>query len=241
MSSTSETGHAKNVANFQTIITYVTGYGATYNPTNPNIQLPQLQLKHTAANTAVNDVNAEVASQTNLINLRQMKFDPLSKLATRIINALDASGVAPQVVADARTLVNALTGKRKSPKPDPADPNAPATASASHMSFDMRLDNFNKLIELLSTQPLYAPNETELRTTSLTTLYDTMLNANNDVKVADTKTSNARILRNEELYHPETGLVNTALDVKKYIKALFGADSPQYKQVSAIKFTSPKE
>ena len=32
MASTSETGHAKNVANFQNLIAFVTGYGATYNP-----------------------------------------------------------------------------------------------------------------------------------------------------------------------------------------------------------------
>ena len=31
MASTSETGHAKNVANFQDLIEFVTGYGATYN------------------------------------------------------------------------------------------------------------------------------------------------------------------------------------------------------------------
>lgn len=33
MASTSETGHAKNVANLQDLISFVTGYGATYNPT----------------------------------------------------------------------------------------------------------------------------------------------------------------------------------------------------------------
>lgn len=33
MASTSEVGHAKNVANFQDLIAFVDGYGATYNPT----------------------------------------------------------------------------------------------------------------------------------------------------------------------------------------------------------------
>lgn len=31
MTSTSEKGHAKNVANFQSLIEFVTGYGTTYN------------------------------------------------------------------------------------------------------------------------------------------------------------------------------------------------------------------
>lgn len=42
MASTSETGHAKNVANFQDLIEFVTAYGATYNPSKNNLQLPQL-------------------------------------------------------------------------------------------------------------------------------------------------------------------------------------------------------
>jgi hypothetical protein len=32
MASTSEVGHAKNVANFQDLIEFVTGYGVTFNP-----------------------------------------------------------------------------------------------------------------------------------------------------------------------------------------------------------------
>ena len=37
-----ETGHAKNVSNFQTLITFCTGYGADYNPTNAMIELTAL-------------------------------------------------------------------------------------------------------------------------------------------------------------------------------------------------------
>ena len=40
MASTSEVGHAKNVANFQDLIEFVTGYGATYNPSKSSLKLP---------------------------------------------------------------------------------------------------------------------------------------------------------------------------------------------------------
>ena len=43
MSSTSETGHAKNIANFQDLISFCQGYGATYNPTKESLKIPQLQ------------------------------------------------------------------------------------------------------------------------------------------------------------------------------------------------------
>jgi hypothetical protein len=43
MASTSETGHAKNVANFETLISFCAGYGATYNPSKANLKVPALQ------------------------------------------------------------------------------------------------------------------------------------------------------------------------------------------------------
>jgi hypothetical protein len=39
MASTSETGHAKNVANFQDLIAFVKGYGTTYNPSKSALKL----------------------------------------------------------------------------------------------------------------------------------------------------------------------------------------------------------
>jgi hypothetical protein len=52
--------------------------------------------------------------------------------------------------------------------------------------------------------------------------------------------SNFRIARNVILYANETGLVDIAGEVKKYIKSVFGGTSPQYKQVSKLKFTKVK-
>ncbi|MDX2172203.1 MAG: hypothetical protein SFY56_03740 [Bacteroidota bacterium] len=43
MASTSETGHDKNVANFENLISFCVGYGATYNPSKTSLKVPQLQ------------------------------------------------------------------------------------------------------------------------------------------------------------------------------------------------------
>ena len=48
--------------------------------------------------------------------------------------------------------------------------------------------------------------------------------------------SNAMIDRNQTLYNPLTGLVQTSKEVKQYVKSVFGANSPQYKQVSGLEF-----
>ena len=104
------------------------------------------------------------------------------------------------------------------------------------MSFDSRIENLDKLLQLLRSQPGYKPNETELSIDGLTTLYNNMVAANTAVVNATTPVSNARISRNDHLYNPKTGLVQVASDVKIYIKSVFGAASPQYKQVSKLKF-----
>ena len=60
------------------------------------------------------------------------------------------------------------------------------------------------------------------------------------VVAAEVPLNNARITRNDTLYKANTGLVDIALDVKTYIKSVYGATSPQYKKISKIKFTKPR-
>jgi hypothetical protein len=45
MASNTETGHNKNVTNFETLIIACTGFGAEYNPSNPNITIPVLTIQ----------------------------------------------------------------------------------------------------------------------------------------------------------------------------------------------------
>jgi hypothetical protein len=63
-----------------------------------------------------------------------------------------------------------------------------------------------------------------------------MKTTNTDAINAYTPLSNARIDRNKILYDETTGLVTVAGDVKSYVKSVFGGTSPQYKQVSKLKF-----
>jgi hypothetical protein len=56
MASTSETGHAKNVANLQDLISFCNGYGASYNPTKNALKLPQLNALLTTSQTSIADI-----------------------------------------------------------------------------------------------------------------------------------------------------------------------------------------
>ncbi len=242
-----ETGHAKNVANFQDEISFVTGYGAAYNPSKASIKLAALTARHTTAVANLAAVNAANAPWVTAVNSRDALFTPFSKLVTRILNAVQASAVPPEVIDDVRSIARKLTGKRAAPK-GPTIPDDPATPedesqqsiSASQMSFDARIENFDKLIQLLTTQAGYVPNEADLTVAALGTLLTNMKAANLAVINAYTTLSNARITRNKDLYDLITGLVTVAADVKAYVKSLFGATSPEYKQISKLKFTRVK-
>ena len=247
MTSTSETGHAKNVTNFDELTSYATGYGTAYNPSKVSIKVPALQALSTSAKNAINAVNAAEPAYKNAVAAREAAFAPLSKLITRVMNALKATDTTVEVDASAKTLVRKIQGVRATAKKTEEEKKALAAEgkevveiSSSQMSYDSRLDNFDKLIKLLTSVTLYAPNEADLKVTALTTLYTDLKAKNTAVVTATTPLSNARIARNDVLYKDVTGLYDIAFDVKTYVKSVFGATSPQYKQVSGLKFTKAR-
>lgn len=164
------------------------------------------------------------------------------------MNAANASDLTQDEKAGVKTIIRKLQGKRATAIPDapddgttPPDPNAPTNISASQMSFDSRVENMDKLVQFLTNLPNYAPNETDLNVAGLTILYNNMVATNDAVIVAYTPLSNARIARDVNMYTEKTGLVYLAGDVKSYVKSVYGGTSPQYKQISKLKFTKPKK
>jgi hypothetical protein len=247
MSSSIETGHAKNVANFEKLITNVTGFGRAYNPSKESIKLSALNILLASAKNSINQVNSAEPAYKNAVSAREAAFAPLAKLITRVNNSLKASNSSSQVDDSAMTLVRKLQGRRATPKLSDDEKKAAAAegkevnqVSASQMSYDSRLDNFDKLIKLLATEPEYSPNEADLKIESLTTYYNDLSTKNTAVINATIPLNNARISRNNVLYTPLTGVVDISADVKMYVKSVFGATSPQYKAISGLTFTSAK-
>ena len=161
---------------------------------------------------------------------------------------MKASDTTVQVDDSAQTIVRKLQGRRASAKITDEEKKALEAEgkevnqiSATQLSYDSRLENLDKLIMLLESVPYYKPNEEDLKVESLKSLQTDLRAKNNDVVVASIQLSNARIARNELLYKPLTGLVDTAFDFKVYIKSVFGATSPQYKQISKLKFVDKKD
>ena len=252
----SESGHIMNVANFEQLLSSCTGYGANYNPSKAAIKVASMNTLLTSGRTAIANEEDKHNAWKIAVDAREILFAPavLSKLVTKIINALRSSDVTKQKIDDALTYSRKLQGRRAKPKIKnsnlPIGEPVPGAEilieqeqkyiSTSQMGYDNRLDNFSKLVNLLSTDPGYAPNETSLKVATLNTLLADMKAKNTAVINARTTLSNASIDRNKILYKDVNGMHDIFMSSKAYIRSVFGVNSPEYKQVSKLKFIKPK-
>jgi hypothetical protein len=239
-----ETGHARNVERFAQMISFVQAYGADYAPGNAALQLASLQAKRAAAQAGIDGVAATLAPWKTAVNNRQDAFDGIRKLTTRVVNSFESSGATKNAVDDARAFKRKIDGEREKalPKDDPLTPKDESKGiSVSQQSYTQLVEHFDNLITLLEGSGTYAPNETELQLATLKTYSTTLKNANTAVINATPPLSNSRIARDESLYADDTGLVDLAGLVKKYVKSLYGADSPQFEQLDGLKFSRPKD
>ena len=99
MPSTSETGHAKNVANFEDLISFCNAYGTTYNPSKESLSVVKLKELQTQAKEILQQVKTTKTSFDNATNARQIAFKDLKPLVTKIVNALSVSGATPAFVS----------------------------------------------------------------------------------------------------------------------------------------------
>ena len=243
MASTSETGHAKNVANFQNLIAFVTAYGATYNPSKNALKLPQLIALKADADTKLADVVAKNTAYNNKVNERLNAFSGLKSLSTRLVNALQTTDATDQIINDAKGFNKKMQGQRASATATtPTDPNTPApnTISTSQQSYTQQIQHLAGLISVLESEPSYTPNEIDLQIATLQAKQNELTTKNEEVATSYANISNSRIARNTTLYSTEGSIFEVASEVKKYIKSIYGATSPEFAQVKGIEFKKPK-
>ena len=238
MASTSETGHAINVANFGLLIAEVRQMGTLYDPSNADIALAALTVKKTDSDKAMTNVINTTVPFKNAVNARDEGYEGMSKLATRVFNSLAASGALPEIVKDARGIVNKIIGRRTD-KIDPENPNE-KTISTSQMSFDNRKANFELLVALVKGEAKYNPNEEDLKIVALEAYIAGLSPLNAAVNTTLAGIESERTDRNETLYGAVDGMTDLAKKVKTYVKSVVGANSPVYKRIAAIRFRTQR-
>ena len=166
MANNPETGHAKNVSNFDSLYSFVKGYGEAYNPTRDAIKTNAIEEILSKSKNSISNIDAFLPAYTNAVSAREFAFAPLGKLITRVNNAIKATDTTANVDESVKTLVRKLQGKRATAKISEEDKQKLAAEgkevnqiSASQMGYDNRLENLYKLIMLLTSIPQYNPND----------------------------------------------------------------------------------
>lgn len=105
MGSISETGHAKNLANFNELMSFVSAYDSDYKPAKASISLAELQTLSNDARNALSHLNAQYSGHRNAKIARDLAFNPFSNVITRVMNALKASDTPVQADESVRMLI----------------------------------------------------------------------------------------------------------------------------------------
>ena len=239
-----ETGHIRNVEHFEMMIAAVQGYGVAYKPSNPLIELPTMQTALAAANAGIDGVTSGLIPWKVKVNVRENEYAGVGKLATRFAAAFAACGATKNAVEDMKGFARKIAGARKK-KLVADDPNTPEDESkgnsVSQRSYTQIAEHLDSMIEMAMNEPLYVVNEADLQIATLQARSAALKTANTGVIVAATPLNNARITRDTALYDDSTGIVERARLSKLYVKSVFGASSPQYKQISGLEFTKPRK
>ncbi|MDQ3798808.1 MAG: hypothetical protein M3384_05105 [Acidobacteriota bacterium] len=237
----STTGHAKNVANFETVTIILSALGADYNPSQPLIQLPALQARLTAAKNALAAVDTADAAKTVAVNERAAEFKDLGNLAVNVRRTAEVEVNDEAFTADLQTIIRRFRGERSGDAPvdDPATPDvneALNTHSVSQRGYDDLVTHFADLVALVKTQPAYNPNDAEMKVTALETKLAALQSKNNAAKAAEAAHGNALDARDEILYHPDTGIIKLVKLIKTQLARKPGKSSAAYQQVTALEF-----
>lgn len=229
-----ESNITKNIRNGELVVNYLISYGDKYNPSREAIFITALQALNLQAHTYIGTVRDNKQTNSNEKIQRRDVYGNLKPLATRILNELIASGAPKSVVKTAKHFVKNIQGARIIKiTPETADDKH---SSASHTSFAEQIQNLSGLVGVLNSAPEYKPNIPELTTAALTAKINAMIASNGNEGTSKAEWSTSIVERNKFFNQEYTGYIDIYASVKRAVKAIFGATSPEYKQISALTF-----
>ena len=238
--STSEVGHAKNVANFTALIQLLGEMGTLYNPTNSEIQITSLETLETQLVASIQNLADKTPPFKIAVANRENAFKPLSKLSTRVKNSFNSLRLSDAEKDNVLALVKKIRGDRSIKKAKNLDKEETDTISNAQLSYTSRATNLQSLISLLISYPAYMPNEVDLKTASLNDLYATLKDGNNEAAKKTFALITARKERNDLLYFNPDCLLTLVNPIKEYLKSVEGANT-YYKAAVKLKFSNNPE
>ena len=108
----SETGHYKNVVNLKALKTFATGLGTEYTPQKDSLKLTFLETLVLETTKLHEDVKDQDNTAVIAIDDRQLTFEDVKPLATRIINTMGSTNVNAKTIEDAKSINSKIQGTR---------------------------------------------------------------------------------------------------------------------------------
>lgn len=163
------------------------------------------------------------------------------KLSSRICTLLRSCGAHPLTVKDALASNRKLWGVKRTPLPEvKVGEERPKTAATNGNDFASLAQHFARLVETVSAEAKYKPNETELIVDGLKQRLAELRSLNDAVTQAEIALTQARRKRNALYYADEGNLFSTAIAAKQYVRGVFGYNSSQHQEVKRVRFAKPK-
>jgi len=236
--------NVSQVAAFEQLLSFCNAHGSVFNPSKKAIKLTALEALLTQANGSMHAVQQAITAKDNAIIARKQTFRELPKFATRIINALSATDASKDVIEKANAFRLSLSPRTNRPAipsgaAGPSPEGERKSRSTSMLSYTRMTENFAALVQVLSAEPEYTPNEHSMTIAGLTEFVESLREMNRAVYQAEVDLSNARFRRDKLLYG-EDGIKDCSQRVKKYVKSLFGARSVPFRQISGLTFVNKK-
>jgi len=236
----------QQVAAYARLVGFCNTLSPVYNPSNASVKIAALNAMLTQAQGSIDAAISLRNTYEDAVKARRQIFAQLQPLATRIVGALRSCGASDETLAYARnikrTICQSATSKNTLPdnSTDSASEetgNQGTSHSTSQRSYEVIATNFARLIERLSTEKLYKPNEADLQIVSLKNFLKAMRDANANVISSIIAMKNGRASQ-KTLFYGKAGLHGTAMGTKDYIKSVFGTMSDQYSAVKSLRFSN---
>jgi hypothetical protein len=241
MNSKIESGINTYVGHFDQLTDICESFGSQYSPIPQNLHIVALRSQSIEVKRSIAAVDNALPIFAAAESARQERFSALPQRATRVQAVATVLGLPDAVLVLIREAVRKIRGQRARKIADVTpDDESQKHVSVSQRSFIEQIEHLSRLIALVSSQPAYIPSENDLTVPALNTLLNEMRATNSNAVTAEIPLTAARQERNRLLYTPKTGMMDTGLAVKEYVKAVFGASSQQYKQVRKITFKNKK-
>jgi|GEM_PF-1284583 len=240
MASKSESGQAKNIVTFETVIKKCEKL-SKYNPSNPLNTISALKAQLSDGKDKLKDVKVATTANDIATKARAKTFKPIKKFTTRVMGALKACDDERKSLDKAKSSSAKIQGQRikaiSLPEVEegmPA-PEAPKTRSVSQQSFDKTVDNFEQLVTTIEGEPLYAPNEDDLKLTALQNMVTDLRDKNTAVIETAAALEVARIARDDAFNNEITGMLARVQSVKGYVRSLYSSKAKEFLMIDKLK------